>query len=107
MRRFWRFWLSLCVKLSIMSCHKQFQQILTFYAKVEKDTTQDKKATTRAKKDFSGSKGTKRGHSGQKGRESTYFGSFFSGRSLARAVLRRATAHRFRFLWIVNLSRYE
>ena len=29
---------------------KQFQRILTFYAKVKKDTTQDKKATTQAKK---------------------------------------------------------
>ena len=47
---------------------KQLQRILTFYAKVKKDTTQDKKATTQAKKDFGGSKGTKRGHSGQKGR---------------------------------------
>ena len=47
---------------------KQFQRILTFYAKVKKNTTQDKKATTQPKKDFWGSKGTKRGHSGQKGR---------------------------------------
>ena len=31
---------------------EQFQRILTFYAKVKKDTTQDKKATTQAKKDF-------------------------------------------------------
>ena len=31
---------------------KQFQRILTFYAKVKKDTTQVEKATTEAKKDF-------------------------------------------------------
>ena len=40
---------------------KQFQWILTFYAKVKKDTTQDKK-------DILGTKGTKQGHSGHKGR---------------------------------------
>ena len=40
---------------------KQFQRILTFYAKVKKDTTQDKKATTQHKKDILGTKGQK-GH---------------------------------------------
>ena len=40
-----------------MSCHEQFQQILTFYTKVKKDTTQDKKATTQAKRTFEGQKG--------------------------------------------------
>ena len=57
---------------------KQFQRILTFYAKVEKDTTQDKKATTQDKKDFWGPKGTKRGHSGQKGRRGTFLALCFS-----------------------------
>ena len=55
---------------------KQFQRILTFYAKVKKDTTQDKKATTQAEKDFWGSKGTKRGHSGQKGKRGTFLPLF-------------------------------
>ena len=36
---------------------KQFQRILTFYAKVKKNTTQNKKATTQDKKDISGTKG--------------------------------------------------
>ena len=36
---------------------KQFQRILTFYVKVKKDTTQDKKATTQAKRTFEGQKG--------------------------------------------------
>ena len=61
---------------------KQFQRILTFYAKVKKDTTQDKKATTQAKNDFRGSKGTKRGHSGQKGRRGPDLALCFSLSSL-------------------------
>ena len=84
--------------------NKQFQQILTIYAKGKKDTTQDKKATTQDEKD---NLGTKQSHSGQKGRKGNFFGSFFSGRSLARALSRGATVHHFRFLWIMNLSRYE
>ena len=42
-----------------------------------------------------------------KGQRVHLFDSVFSGRSLARAVLRGATAHRFTFLCIMNLSRYE
>ena len=69
---------------------KQFQRILTFYAKVKKDTTQDKRATTQAKKDFCGPKGTKRGQSGQKGRRGTFLAlCFFLG---ARGVSRGARA---------------
>ena len=68
---------------------KQFQRILTFYAKVKKDTTQDKKATTQAKKDFSGSEGTKQGHSGQKGRRGTFLALCFSlsSRGVSRETL--------------------
>ena len=69
---------------------KQFQRILTFYAKVKKDTTQDKKATTQAKKDFWGPKGTKRGQSGQKGRGGTFLALCFS--LGARGVSRGARA---------------
>ena len=50
---------------------KQFQRTLTFYVKVKKDTTQDKK-------DFWGTKGTKRGHSRQKGRRGTFLTLCFS-----------------------------
>ena len=51
---------------------KQFQRILTFYAKVKKDTTQDKKATTQDIKHILGKKGTKQSHSGQKGRKGAF-----------------------------------
>ena len=44
----------------------------TFYAKDKKDTTQDKKATTQDKKDILKTKGTKQGHSGQKGLRGTF-----------------------------------
>ena len=57
---------------------KQFQRILTFYAKDKKDTTQDKKAKTQDKKDILEAKGTKHGHSGQKGQKGHLFGSVFS-----------------------------
>ena len=70
---------------------KQFQRILTFYAKVKKDTTQDKKATTQAKKDFCGPKGTKRGQSGQNGRGGTFLTLCFSpGRAWSLAWSTRA-----------------
>ena len=60
---------------------KQFQQILNFYAKVKKDRTHDKKATTQDKKDILGTKGTKQGHSGQKGRKGTFLALCFSLRA--------------------------
>ena len=50
---------------------KQFQRILTLYTKVKEDTTQDKK-------DFWGTEGTKRDHSGRKGRRGTFSALCFS-----------------------------
>ena len=65
-----------------LSRSKQFRQIVTFYSKVTKDTTQDEKKMLETK-------GTKRGHSGQKETIGTFFFS-----SLVREFTRVATARR-------------
>ena len=49
-----------------------FQRFVTFYAKDEKDITQDNKDTTQDEKAILGTKGTKQGHSGQKGIKGTF-----------------------------------
>ena len=87
-------WISCILNYQLISCHKQFQRILKFYAKDKKDTTQDKKATTQDKKDIWGTKGTKRGHSGQKGRRGTFLVLCFS--LGAGGVSRGTRARRFR-----------
>ena len=60
-----------------LSRNKQFRQILTFYSTDRKDTTQDRKDTTQDERDILGTKGTKRGHSGQKETIGTFEVFFF------------------------------
>ena len=88
---------------------KQFQRILTFYAKDKKDTTQNKKATTQDKKDILRRKGTKQGHSGQKGEKGTFLTlCFFSWARVesrvefARAVSRFPSMEPSRFYGLLT-----
>ena len=60
-----------------LSRNKQFRQILTFYSTDRKDTTQDRKDTTQDERDILGTKGTKRGNSGQKETIGTFEVFFF------------------------------
>ena len=76
------------------------QGILTFYAKVKKDTTQEKKATIKDKKDILGTKGTKQGNSGQKGRKGTFLAlCFFPERAWSLAWNTRVWLNRIQVMF--------